>query len=346
MDDNIQEDQVVEESKEESQEEELSYEEAFEAQWGTGEPKDEAEEPSEEEPPSEAAEPEEEVVKASSEEEEQEAPTEDTTSESTEPPPEDDPYAWIEKLPEDVREKAVQLKNVAGSHYGRATAFQRRVDELNRELSRMKSRDAAPADTKKPEDKSLASQSAAQETPKEWAKLQEDFPEFAEAVEAIRASDREAFNKQLEEKLAPLEQTRLQQERQQFYDKVTDAAEEIFDTKKTGVSWTDVVEGEDFKAWLQMQPGSVQQAARLPDPNEAIHVLKMYESDYQAEVARMAQIETSASSNTEQSTEAEKVKQRRAKTKQQSVTPASKPVAADPSETDGDYEAAFNARWG
>lgn len=341
---NPEEEQQVEEaqSQEASQEEELSYEEMFNQEFGDEQPDVEVEvELSEEENTSEPAE-------SAPVQESETSDNNEQAQKQNAAPIDEARFAWIDELPEEVRAEAIRLRNEAKAHQGRAATFQNRASNLQYELDRMKSRSAQTA-AQSP-DKSLASASAAQELPKEWKQLQEDFPEFASAVEAIRESDRLAFQQQLQEKIEPLENMSRAQDRQRFTNEVSAAAAEIFDTENTGVFWTDVVASDDFRAWLDMQPPSVQQAAVTPDTRDAIYVLQRYEKDYQEAVARMygqsEQGTDAGNSPKDQPSKADEVRAKRQKQKAASVAPGSKPAPSESSNVSGDYEAQFNAMWG
>jgi len=325
--DALEEDVIQQETS--SEEEELSYDDEFDKMYGSGEEEEEGDQESTEE---EEEEPEEE---AAEEEEEQEATPEEKPPVKQEP---NDPYKWINDLPEEVREQAKSLRHAAESHHGRAAAFQRRSEELQAELDRNR-RQTQPAEPQgKPEE------SAAPELPKEFEKLKEDFPEFAEAVDAIRAYDRQQWDNRIKEQLEPLNQMKNVQAREAFNRAVTTEAEEIFKTKETGVTWSDIVNGDDFRAWLSDQPKSVQQAARTPDPAEAVYVLRRYEDDYQRAVKAMDTETTEA--QTQKSHKADTVQQKRSKRQAAAVGPGSKPAPVDSAGGGGDYEDEFNRQWG
>lgn len=328
--------------------EEQSYDDEFEAMWGSGEPKDdESSEPSQDE---EVEEVDEEETPAEEEEddEEQEVPPEESKASKPGEPAQstDDPYAWIDSLPEEVRDQARALRNQAASHQGRATAFQRRVNELQDELRRLeKARADQPADRTSKE-----TESAAQKRLKKLEQLKEDFPEFAEALEEVREYERQEVNRRLQETLRPYEEQQARQRADAFQAAVDAEAAKIFNTQETGVHWKQVVEGDDFLAWLEMQPKSVQQAARTPDPQEAIFVLRRYEDDYQRAVKELgldqSDKDTSQNSDSNKTSRAKQLKEERAKRKATSTAPASRPADGNRDKSGGSYEDMFEAMWG
>lgn len=336
--------EVEEIEQEESFEEEQSYDDAFDAQWGKESPGKAA--PSE---PSSSEDEEEEEEEEQPAKEEEDSGQDDHKDEpepkqpAKEAPPAD-PYAWINSLPEEVQEQAKALRNQANSHQGRATAFQRRVNELTDELRRLEqARAEAPA-----EQKPSASESAAPEQLKKLERLKEDFPEFAEALEEVISFERKEVERRVKETLKPLEEERAKKRSDDFNKAVDEGAEEIFHTTETGLHWKAVVDGDDFRAWLQMQPKSVQQAARAPDPDEAIYVLRRYEDDYQRAVKEMGldnQGKESQGAVSEEVSRAEELKRKRKQRQATSTAPGSKPAEGGRDSHGGDYEAEFNSMW-
>lgn len=259
----------------------------------------------------------------------------------------DDPYAWIEDLPEEQRAKAELLKHAAESDKGRVSAYNRRLSQLQQEVDRLRVR---PSKTAGQEDQDSSGESAAApELPEEFKQLKEDFPEFAEAVDAIRKYDRTAFDKIVADRLQPLEEARAVDRRKSFVDQVSDGAEEIFDTKETGIDWRDITKSENFLSWLEQQPRSVQIAAATPDAKEALNVLVRYEDDYQRSITSNEDT-TTTQDQEEQPTKpnkADEIKHKRTQRKKSGVSSGSKPAPGDGgSGGGGDYEAEFNATWG
>ena len=334
--------EVVDQEQEASSVEELSYDDAFDALWGKDEPAvDEHSEPSSSDDDAE----EEEVQEEEGSDEGQEAPKDASPATPPVAATPADPYAWINSLPEEVQEQAKALRNQANSHHGRATAFQRRVNELTDELRRLEAaREAAPAD-RTPK----APESAAPEQLKKLERLKEDFPEFAEALEEVVTHERKEVERRVSESLKPLEDERARKRAADFLSAVDEGAAKIFNTQETGLHWKAVVDGDDFRAWLQMQPKSVQQAARLPDATEAITVLRRYEDDYQRAVREMGldqQGKESPPAVSEEVSRAEELKRKRKTRQETSTAPGSRPAAGGRDSHGGDYEEEFNARWG
>jgi hypothetical protein len=333
--------------EQEMSEEELEalYETEFNKAWGDGEEDPASQESSEEEDESTEVGADDVATAHDQDFDEGSAyfPMDEEEKQEAEEAQEDDPYSWINSLPDEVKAKAERLKHSADADSGRVAAYNKKLRELRLEMDRMRSR----PDIARPADKdATASEPAVHEMPKEFEQLKEDFPEFASAIDAVRAADRAELEETLAKKFAPLEEDRLRQQQDSFNIAVSEASAEIFDTEETGTDWKDVVQSEDFMAWLDMQPRSVQNAARTPDPEEAIYVLARYEDDYQAAVAELEYEESGGDSANNTPNRADKLKADRNRRKARSVSPGSKPVIADPNAEGGDYEAEFNARWG
>jgi hypothetical protein len=147
------------------------------------------------------------------------------------------------------------------------------------------------------------------------------------------------------DRLQPIEDERTTQARKVFDSEVSNGAEEIFDTTKTGVDWHDVVTSNNFGSWLSQQPVSVQRAATVRDSSEALNVLRRYEDDYQRSVQAKTDVETKKTQE-EQTTKADNIKKTRTQRQAAGVAPGSKPSPSAGNEGGGDYEAEFNARWG
>lgn len=326
MNDEVVVDEVVDDLVDEVEDDSLSYDDEFNAIWGTGS----AKEVEAEEGPEEVEDVEDEVPE----------PSEDPAP-SPAPAAPTDPYAWISALPEEVRKQAESLRHSAESHQGRAVAFQRRLQDAQEQLDKY-SRQVPPAEEKggKPDEP------AAPEPP-EWAKLKEDFPEFAEAVDAIRAQDRQRHEALIKEALSPIEQERHQRALREFQDNVTRGARNLFAADDAEFTWSDVkdvVDSDDFRAWLDMQPPPIQAAASTPNADSALYVLKQYHRDYHDAVALMQDQEATPSNPP--TSKADKVRQSRQKRLNKSNVPPPKAADHNPDEVAGDYEAMFNARWG
>ena len=307
-------------------EEELSYEDEFNKMW-----KDD------DGPILEDPEPKEEVVK-------EEEPTEEEpeTPEVIEQPKvaTRDPYEWIASLPEEQQEMANALKHQALSDRGRVSALTRQNNSYKNELATARS----PVPPVK-EDTDVTSNPQPSENLK---RLQEDYPELGKQLSDIWAEHDASMKKDFSDQLAPIQEARTADALASEHARLEAEASDIFNTNETGTYWKDVVQSEDFSAWLNMQPAFIQSTARTSDnAQDGIDVLRLYENDYQAAITAQAAPETTSNDANEDATlRGDKLKAERQQRKATTVSPGSKSAGTEADELAGDYEAQFNAMWG
>ena len=250
-----------------------------------------------------------------------------------------DQYSWIESLPEEQREMAERLRHEALSDRGRVSALTRKVNEITTELATAKSAhsDVASAEV----DEATAPEVVASEKMKQ---LQEEYPELGKQLSDIWAEQTATLRKDFSDQLTPIQEARTADAAASAQAHIDTAAAEIFDTDNTGLHWQDVVKSEDFTAWLNMQPAFIQTTARTSeDPQAGIDVLRMYESDYQVAIAE--QTSNSSNSDSEDTSQGDKVQAERNRRKATTVSPESRPVGSDSDAVSGDHESMFNAMW-
>jgi hypothetical protein len=306
-----------------------SHEDAFDELWGSK--KEDLEDDIEED---------DEVDDDSGEEPELEKePRQDKPKEAAPAP--DDPYAWIESLPEEQRDMARQLKHEALSDRGRVSALSRKVNDISRELEQKAARS-------KVESAGEDSDAATAPKPSEaLRRLQEEYPELGKELSEVLLEERKTLKEEFSKQLTPLQERQTADALASERNRLDQEAAEIFNTKETGTHWQDVVKSEDFSAWLNMQPRFVQDAAKTSNSaQDGIEILRMYEEDYQAELAKLEKPEKSASGGEDATKRGDKVKARRQQRQATTVSPASKPAGTDTDGLAGDHEAMFNAMWG
>jgi len=252
-----------------------------------------------------------------------------------------DPYDWIKGLPEEQREMAERLKHEVLSDRGRVSALTRKLNETTSELvvAKAHSNTVAPANEE-------ADVATAQELPESLKQLQEDYPELGKQLAAIYQEQASTLRKEFSDQIDPIIETQTTDAKALEQAQIEEAASDIFKTEETGVYWKDVVSSDDFSAWLSTQPVFIQDTARTSkDAKDGIDILRMYESDYQAEVTKQQESaeDDTTSKNTEQG---DKIKAKRQQRKATTVSPESKHVGTDADELTGDYDSMFNAMFG
>mgnify|MGYP003572200011 FL=1 len=96
-----------------------------------------------------------------------------------------------------------------------------------------------------------------------------------------------------------------------------------------------------------MQPEFVKHAARTTNSaSEGLDILRMYEHDYQEALKATQEAAPEVTTEPEEdTTEADKLKSRRAQRLATTVSPASKPAGSETDTMSGDHETMFNAMW-
>lgn len=250
-----------------------------------------------------------------------------------------DPYAWIEGLPEEQKEMANRLKHEVLSDRGRVSALTRKNNEIIQELAQARSKTAVTEETDESD--------AQTKLPDKLKQLQDDFPELGEQLIAIFNEQASTLKKDFSDQLTPIREELTADALASDKTLLEQEAADIFKTKETGIHWKEVVDGEDFAAWLNMQPEFVQNVARTSSvAQESIDVLRMYETDYQAAIEAQTAAETQDNTDETSTSRGDKLKAERQQRKTNTVSPGSKTAGTDTDEIAGDYEAQFNAMWG
>ena len=321
---------------------EVSADEMFNEMWSDpnkGPNLDAVPEPMEEAVPEPAAE---DNVAEAVETESEATPSEETTRQSPHQAPVStrDPYDWIASLPEEQREMAESLKHEALSDRGRVSALTRKVNETAQELAALKAHSTvAPAS-----EEAVTTAPELSESEK-LKRLQEDYPELGKQLTDIWAEREATLRQEFTDQLTPIQAARDADAIASDQAKLEQAAADIFNTEETGVYWKDVVQSEDFAAWLDMQPTFIQKTARESnDAQDGIDVLKLYEDDYQAALA--AQAAPDPSNSGVDTSQGDKVRAQREQRQATTVSPESRPVGTDTDRISGDYDSTFNAMWG
>jgi hypothetical protein len=185
-----------------------------------------------------------------------------------------DPYAWVNDIPETLREKVLQEINqrVAVEHRNRSDSG--RIRALNNKLLELeRERTAKPAEQ--------PAAPPAPKTPEQWAKLAKDDPEIAEAIEARVKSEIDATREQLLSEVKELkktEQDRLARESQQYVEQEAEMLRRIVP------NYEEVIAHPAYSQWLQYEaePGIREIALKSHDHRDAVRVLKLYADTMQA----------------------------------------------------------------
>jgi len=249
---------------------------------------------------------------------------------------EDDPYAWITDLPPDTQKLAKALQHSAASDAGRLSALQRRVNDAEaraqaRAATQVKARADAPA--KNPETK---------EDEKELSsKLQEfvdTYPQLAESVKEMVANDRADMEAMIDERLQPINEEAAFQKASGARQRLEDGASQIFDTPKSKVHYTDVLNSDLYKdTFLQSQPAEFQSmATTTTDPDTALWVLQTFANWAEGYAKDNGLMDETSESKTK----ADKASARRSSNKATAANVDSRSAVTDPEDAIS-YEALF-----
>ena len=248
-----------------------------------------------------------------------------------------DEYSWIDSLPEEQQEMALRLKHAALSDRGRVSALTRQNNDIKNELASVRSTAARP-----PEEVDVPN---AQQQSETLRQLQEDYPELGKQLASLWAEQEATLESKFSAQLEPLKEAHMHDAQASEMGQLEKAAAEIFNTDETGVYWKDVVQSEDFAAWLDMQPDFIQETARTSNTaKDGIDVLYMFEQDYQAEIAAQ-DAELADASNQNASQRGDELRAERQRRKATTASPGSIPAGKDADGYSGDYGSMFDAMW-
>ena len=184
----------------------------------------------------------------------------------------EDPYAG---MTDEVKAKFValegdrdSLQHTIDSDAGRVRAFQRKADDLDKEIQSIRS-----GATSGPSMTQISD--AMKGTDEEWDKFGESYPDVAGAIDRRMAALGAATESAVEETLKPVKEKA-----------VRDAETEAADANKTRVAeveelfptWTDAVKTQDFKDWMADQSQGVAALAESDDSRDASTLIGLYDT--------------------------------------------------------------------
>jgi len=184
-----------------------------------------------------------------------------------------DKYAWVEKVPEDVRAHVLEEINQRAAAYqqwasnnGRISSMQKKILELTRELT-----SRTPAETPAPA-------RPAPTTPEGWATLNKDDPELASAVEARIKAEVEAAVGPLKD---ALQEVRKSGDALYEYNHQQYVEEQRAALSAQVSNYEEVVTSDSFKHWvMNIAPEAIRNTAlHSVEAKDAIGVLRYYADD-------------------------------------------------------------------
>lgn len=290
--------------------------------------------------------------------EESESPKEEKSEDSSQEEPQkrktkDDEYReFIESQPDEVhKEQARKIVQALRSADGRTSALHRQLnarEQLVQQLYASQQRKGADAPTSARQPDKQEGQQPSQELPEKVKALKEKNPQAAEIIEEIAKYYSNLSQQQMQEivdkRLAALETDHKKQEAADKWQQLETRAKDLFGD--TGVTARDIVQSEDFKAWLEIkrieEPGVYRLAQSANDPDTAFIVLEKYERDYQAALQEAGLADESQQTHNK----GDEIRNRREKSRQTGASV--KPTRTKSPTTDRSnlsYEEEFNLMW-
>lgn len=184
----------------------------------------------------------------------------------------------------ELHEQLERLRHSEASQRGRLGAYQRQINELQRQMQeRQGGGQQSTASAQPSQQPSHGGQDAASDDQQRqdmaesmglesWEEFKADFPDMARAVDARLEQDRQK-SAQLERELAELRST-VQPIQQQAQEQHRMAQEDALAARHP--DWQKVVAAPEFAEWLNQQPDSLQRLTDSEDAAEAAALLDMY----------------------------------------------------------------------
>ena len=259
----------------------------------------------------------------------------------------------------ELRQRVWALANTAQSHYGRVVSKEQEVNKLRNQIAQLEAERevAKQSATSKSQEKRIDSQ--AQD---KIARLKRDYPDLADSIEAMFSDQLESKTKELRElidnSVVPIKQRYEEDSRQEEIQRLQEAANDIFHTSTTGITFREVVASPDFKTWLDNQDESIKRLANSDRAAEVISVLKNFEYDYSREYQKAygkSWVEavtgegqakkpnsTNPSTNPELAKRADEIKQKRESKKKAAITGITPGRQSTSNDASADADAYFN----
>lgn len=259
----------------------------------------------------------------------------------------------------DLRQKVWNLANTAQSHYHRVYAKEQEVNKLRNQITQLEAERevAKETATSKSQEKKIDTQ-----VQDKIARLKRDYPDLSDSIQAMFDEQLESKTKELRElidnSVVPIKQRYEDESRQEEISRLQEAADDIFHTGTTGITFREVVASPDFKTWLDSQDESIKRLANSDRAAEVISVLKNFEYDYSREYQKAygkSWIEavtggstakkpnsTNPSTDPELAKRADEIKQKRESKKKAAITGVAPGRQSTSNDASADADAYFN----
>ena len=279
------------------------------------------------------------------EEEETLEEKEEATPEAS-PEPEQQPQAaseptneWFDSLPDVAKQHVQELMNERSAIENNYKALHNRLAPTQRQLAEAQRRlkELTPQTQPAQGDASKETQKAKEEQAEKdelWEKIRDSDPTLTEAIEKQLAKERAAWQREMEERLRPINQ-------RTYDDDIQREVEYLLHLVPNAV---DVMSSPVFQDWLGNQAESVQAMYSSPRHQDALAMLRLFDSDvarYEASLAAQQPAQPAAQPAAPDPA-AKQVAQRREEKLRSPLPQTAKQIAAAGSVREEDAEGLFN----
>lgn len=240
-------------------------------------------------------------------------------------------YGWPQAAIDAHKDQQSELETLqhrANSDSSRVSAFQRKVNTLEQQITEIQSSGTGD----QPSDQEITTAMGSDE---KWETFKEDYPEVAEAIDSRFENVIGAQNKQVQAAIAPVVERQAESEMEEAYDVVA----QDFPT------WQDAVQEQHFQDWLNTQPPGIQALANSDDTADASSLIGLYDGFRVEDGLETLKVVSNDPDNSgvEEDRPNSVAERRRRQLESGSAVP-SKSARIDPTaETGDDFERAFNA---
>jgi len=189
-------------------------------------------------------------------------------------PKPEDPYAGMTETAMEkykaMEEENEGLVHKLDSNSGRVSAFQRKVNDLEREIQGIRK---GPTAGEQPSTHDIAD--AMKGTDEDWEQFSTDYPDVAKAIDGRLEKAGKNTQAAVDNTLAPVVK---KQELDAENEQTTAAKAAVNSVAETYPKWTDAVKTPEFGEWLEGRPPGVHSLAESADANDALALIGMYDS--------------------------------------------------------------------
>lgn len=242
-----------------------------------------------------------------------------------------------------IEDNAANLQHRIDSDAGRVSAFQRKINGMEKEIQAIRKGGTAG---QQPSMDQITN--AMKGTDEDWQQFSEDYPQIASVIDKRMAQAGEATQEAVNQTLAPV----VDNQNEIRTDAATTAAEKrVAAVAETYPTWTEEVQTPAFQSWLDQQPPGVMALADSDDTADASTLIGLYDQHLVASgkpSLKADPTEPGVDGNQEEETpegsEKSELDKKREQQLEDGVSAASKSAGVNADgEAPDEFEAAFNA---